>query len=461
MSKTIALFGGSFNPPGAHHRRMAEELSKHFDEVIVVPHGPRPDKTLVNDVDSIYRATMIDLTFRGLRGVHVDLLDLEHSFFRRTHLLQEHFGEQGEIWHVVGTDLIEGGKAGRSFIHRVWERGAELWNQYNFAVVTRGGSKWEHQDLPPHHKLITLNSEGSTAIIREKLFRRETVTGLVTDEVGKYIERYGLYRGRIPNRVTKLVLDAPRMLIVTDERNPKAIEWACQLEPYRVADQPNCIVVIGGDGTMLHTIQKYWRLRIPFFGINAGHIGFLMNDAAEVLQEKFLPGDLVLRQMPLLYVESLDKSGKWKEALSFNDAWAERARSQAAWIEVKVDGEVRIPKLVADGVLLSTAAGSTAYARAMGATPLPAETPALLLVGSNVMTPPNWKSALLSLEAQVEFTGLDAEKRPLNGYAGGIWQGEVQAMRVRLSRVAAAELAFCQRHDMSQKIAQIQFPKSS
>src|SRR5262249_19495038 len=107
MSKTIAVFGGSFNPPGLHHRRIAEELTKHFDEVIIVPHGPRPDKTMVNDVESIYRAAMTDLTFRGLPRVRVELFDLEQSTFTRTHILQSMFGEQGELSHVVGTDLIE------------------------------------------------------------------------------------------------------------------------------------------------------------------------------------------------------------------------------------------------------------------------------------------------------------------------------------------------------------------
>ena len=460
MNKTIAVFGGSFNPPGVHHRRIAEELSRHFDEVYVVPHGPRPDKIMVNDVDSIYRATMTDLTFRGLKGVQVDLFDLEQATFTRTHLLQERFAERGDVWHVVGTDLIESGKNQQSFVHQAWEDGRRLWEEYRFAVVTRGGSGLDPADLPPLHKLIRLNSEGSSAIIREKLFHREPISGLVTAEVAKYIERYGLYRGRIPNKVTNFALQDPQVLIVADERNPKAVDWSSRLAGYRGSENPNLVLVIGGDGTMLHAIQKYWGLRIPFFGINAGHLGFLMNDAQEILEGTFPPQDLVLRQMPLLYVESLDKDGEWKTALSFNDAWVERASSQTAWIEVKVDGEVRLPKLVGDGVLVSTAAGSTAYARSMGAMPLPSETPALLLVGSNVMSPPNWKSAFLSLDSHVEFRGMNPEKRPLNGYAGGFWQGEVQTMRIRLSRIAAAELAFSRSHDMAEKIAQIQFPRT-
>ena len=84
MSRTIAIFGGSFNPSGAHHRAIAERLSSHFDEVVVVPCGPRPDKPVTNDVPPIYRAAMADMTFRDIPRVRVALFDLEASTFTRT-----------------------------------------------------------------------------------------------------------------------------------------------------------------------------------------------------------------------------------------------------------------------------------------------------------------------------------------------------------------------------------------
>ena len=139
----------------------------------------------------------------------------------------------------------------------------------------------------------------------------------------------------------------------------------------------------------------------------------------------------------------------------------ERATGQTAWLQVKVGQQVRLPKLVCDGLLLSTPAGSTAYARSMGATPLLAETPAWLLVGSNVMQPANWHSALLSLDTEVQMVGLNVEKRPLNGFVDGVPQGEVREMHVRVSRAASVELAFLPSHDMAEKIAAVQFPQTS
>ena len=97
----------------------------------------------------------------------------------------------------------------------------------------------------------------------------------------------------------------------------------------------------------------------------------------------------------------------------------------------------------------------------MGATPLLADTPAWLLVGSNVMDPPNWKSALLGNEQEVELRGLDSNKRALVAFADGVEQGRIHAMRARVSRSAAVELAFLPSHDMAEKIAQVQFPRAT
>ena len=67
VPQRIAIFGGSFNPPGLHHRRLAETLARKFDEVRVIPCGPRPDKEATNAVPAIFRAALCDITFGGMR----------------------------------------------------------------------------------------------------------------------------------------------------------------------------------------------------------------------------------------------------------------------------------------------------------------------------------------------------------------------------------------------------------
>ena len=168
-------------------------------------------------------------------------------------------------------------------------------------------------------------------------------------------------------------------------------------------------------------------------------------------------GDVIFRQLPLIYVEVETVDGQKHSTYAFNDAWVERSSSQSAWLSIKVNDVPRIEKLVSDGALVSTAAGSTAYARAMGAAPLLADTPAWLLVGSNVMEPANWKSALLSVDSNVEMTNLDTGRRPVVAFVDGVAQGPVRTLRARLSRAATAELVFLANRDMAEKIASIQF----
>ena len=176
---------------------------------------------------------------------------------------------------------------------------------------------------------------------------------------------------------------------------------------------------------------------MPFYGINTGHVGFLLNQHDDLVAPPFWDRDLRLYQLPLLFAQAETIDGERREMLAFNDAWVERATGQTAWVSLTVNGEQMLPKVVSDGVLVSTAAGSTSYARAMGATPVPFHTPVLLVVGSNVLTPMGWRPAILGLDARIEMRTLDPVKRPLRGYIDGVSQGLVRSLSVRTSRIAA------------------------
>ena len=454
MSARIALFGGSFNPPGLHHRRIVESLARRFDKVLVVPCGPRPDKSTTNIIPPVYRAAMADMTFAGLPKVELDLSDLELNAFTRSHALEARYAHLGDIWHVVGMDIIKGGAQGQSEIHRVWENGARLWNESRFAVLTRPGHRFDPADLPPNSVAIEVAFPGSSSEIRDLIQRDEPADHLLPPRTLAYIQRYGLYRAPTPGTWARGTLSGQPYTVISDSRNPKACEWA---ERFSSSPHPQFINVLGGDGAMLRSIREHWRSRLPFFGINAGHLGFLMNAAETVLENEFPPKDVIFRQLPMLYVELEAVDGTTSTAYGFNDAWVERDTSQSAWLKVSINDTVRLKKLVSDGALVATAAGSTAYARAMGASPLLADTPAWLLVGSNVMEPIDWKSALLSTDSTLAVENLDAEHRPVRAFIDGHDMGLVRSLRARISRAAAAELAFQAGHDMAEKIAALQF----
>ncbi len=457
MSKRLAIFSGTFNPPGRHHRAAVEALLRLFDEIIVVPGGPRPDRPVPGLIDPLHRAVMADLAFRGLPGVRVDYSDLEHARFTRTHILEERYGQEGEVWHAVGTDMLRGGGAGRSFVHGSWEGGRELWGKLNFAVIQRDGYGLEEADLPPRHLFVPTRQSGASGEVRERIFRGTRYDELLTPEVASYVDRHGLYHAAAPVRPKPFSLSEPRPLAVFDELNPEARRLAggfASVGP----EAANCVLVAGGDGTMIRAVRQHWKLRLPFIGLNVGHRGHLLNDPGALSGPSALARELDVQLMPLLYVETEDMSGRITQHYAINDAWVERAGGQAAWLRMTVDGEVRIGRLVADGALASTAVGSTAYAKAMGATPLPADARAFLVVGSNVAEPTGWKSAHLPFGAELLIESLDPVKRPVRAYVDGSGKGIVRSIRIRMSRTAAAELAFVPGRDMHAKLTEALFP---
>jgi len=190
----IALFGGSFNPPGLHHLGIAMALATRFDQVLVIPCGPRPDKPVTNAVAASHRAAMVELAFAGHPKIELDLFDLYGARFSRTWQLQERYEHRGDLWHVIGADLVAGGKRGASPIQREWERGQAVWSELRFVVLARPGVVLDAGDLPPRHQLIELALQGASSGIRTLASRGASLQGLVAEPVAAYIERHGLYR---------------------------------------------------------------------------------------------------------------------------------------------------------------------------------------------------------------------------------------------------------------------------
>ena len=454
-TKRVAVYAGSFDPPAVHHRRIAELLAGQFDEVVVFPSGPRPDRPTLDSLP-IHRAVMADLNFRRVAKVRVDLSDIEGSRFTPNHEYDRAFGGPGvTVSHVVPAAAVRGGAAGDAKVQTEWAHGPDLWTAADFTVLREAGEPVDAADLPPIGRTLEVPPHATGNLIRSLLFEGEPVDGLLVPEVEAYVRRHGLFRPTPPARECVFRVPAPRLRIVYDNRRKEAAAVAKALKKYESPD-PEAIAVIGGDGTMLRAIRLHWRDRLPFFGLNLGHLGFLLNDKSHL---EFWTEDLRLYQLPLLWVETVGTDGTKQEAVAFNDCWVERQTGQTAWVEVAVNGRVRMPKVVADGMLIATAAGSTSYARAMGATPLPFNAPLLTLAGSNVLQPEFWHPAVLTTDSTVTVRSLDSVKRPLQGFVDGVDVGRVAEMTVRLSNVGAVELLFTREHDPVAKLAVLQFPQ--
>lgn len=460
MTSDIALFGGSFDPVANHHLAIVKRLLalRMFKEIIIVPCGPRLDKTQINDTDPVYRAVMLNMALSKMpETVRVDTDDLEQDLFTRTHALEKKYQCQGPIWHVVGADWAVGGSRGRSKIQQQWVEGRELWQNSRFVVVKRVGYPLLDTDLPPRSRLVDIEVDGSSSAIRNRCFNHLPIDDWVPADVGAYINRYGLYRGRPPLKKTSYRMSSPKVLVVADANNSKAMEYQTWLEPYTDASAPNMIIVLGGDGKLTEAIRKYWHLRLPFFGLNAGHDGYLLND---VSPERFIAAvqNLTVYHLPLLDVEVTSVSGEKHKVVGFNDAWIERETGQAAWIELTWNGTHRIEKVVGDGILVSTAAGSTGYAKNLCHFSLPTHMNELLLVGMGISKPFGWQDTVFSSNSVFEMRILDEHKRAIRAFVDSVPLGSISHMRIRVSRTASAELAFIEDFDIVAKHTRLQLP---
>ncbi|OGF25940.1 NAD(+) synthase [Candidatus Falkowbacteria bacterium RIFOXYB2_FULL_47_14] len=192
----IVIYGGSFNPPGRHHRRFARYLRKYFDTVIIYPCGPRPDKPSANILPLANRLVLVKKGLSGIKGARLDFYDLENGFYTPTYLLDEKYRKkypEAEIWHAVGSDVLLGGGHGASEVH-TWHQGAEIWQNLNFFVIERPGFELAPEDMPPSSELHRIPGiYGSGTMIRERIYRGEDISGLTLKSVREYIYNFSLF----------------------------------------------------------------------------------------------------------------------------------------------------------------------------------------------------------------------------------------------------------------------------
>ena len=458
MIKGFAIFGGSFDPIGSNHVEIIRRAAQEFEKVIVVPCGPRPDKLTVNDIDPVHRATMIDIALRGIENVEADFFDLENDTFTYAVDLDKRYrSTYGQnVYHVVGADLLPQIKS--------WHQGERFWHQAKFAVVTRNGYDLNPKNLPPNHVVVKAQIDGSSSVVRTEIYKRRPFEKLVAPGVMEYIRLHQLYLGKPPLYNIPFAVPDRRIMIYADPDNPQAQHGAELLKKY-ASDDPQIIVVLGGDGTVLRAVREHWRKRLPFFGINFGHYGFLANNLKDQLESKNLFDDLHMRPCPMLSVTATLPNGTKQQGLAFNDAWVQALPGDTARVEVLIDGHSRI-EVFADGVLVATPAGSTGYARSMGAAPFEIGDTHLVVVGNNISYPVFWKDVKVPQDVEIELRNADDSaipnrRRPIVGFAdgkGGTVFDEVQCLHIRRSRVASASLLFTTDYDLVKKQRELWFP---
>lgn len=248
-------------------------------------------------------------------------------------------------------------------------------------------------------------------------------------------------------------------LAVLASRAPEAQAARAELEaahPMVPLDECEAVVAIGGDGFMLQTLHRTQSLGVPVFGMKTGSVGFLMNAfRIEGLEQRIRAAQAaVLRPLEMI---AISDSGASSGALAFNEVSLLRQTKQAAKIRIGLNGSVRLPELVCDGIMVATPAGSTAYNLSAHGPILPLDSEVLAMTPISPFRPRRWRGAILRADAEVSFEILDHYKRPVSATADSTEIRDVVEVRVRQAQDRTVRLLFDPEHNLEERILAEQF----
>ena len=225
-------------------------------------------------------------------------------------------------------------------------------------------------------------------------------------------------------------------------------------------NQENLIIVIGGDGFMLQTLKKNINLKKKFYGINSGSYGFLMN--------KFSPKKTIknLSKAKMIVISPLEmkvknKYGLIKKTLAINEVSVLRQSRQAASLSIKVGSKLIIKKLVSDGVLVSTPAGSTAYNLSVHGPILSLNSKKLSIAPISAFRPRRWMGKIVSEKSSIAINNLNPAKRPISAVADNIEVRNAKNIFIKTNNKIKFNLLYDNNRSLQKKIKLEQIRKET
>lgn len=224
-----------------------------------------------------------------------------------------------------------------------------------------------------------------------------------------------------------------------------------------INDKYDLIIAIGGDGLILHLLHLYQDNPIPIYGINCGTVGFLMNsyEKSDDLLKKL--ADSVETKIHPLRVKATDINNKKYNHIAINEVTISRSSSQSVKLSIDVNSKNRISSLSADGVLVATPAGSTAYNFSAGGPIIPFGSKILTLTPICPFRPRKWHGALLPSKSKITIKTLDYHKRPAVATADFSQINNVIEANISQDKSINFIIVFDPNHSLEERIIREQF----
>jgi len=228
---------------------------------------------------------------------------------------------------------------------------------------------------------------------------------------------------------------------------------------YRLKNS-DVIVVIGGDGFMLETLKKYYKYNKPFYGMNKGTFGFLMNKfKVNNIKKSILNSKLIT--IPALEMTSISTKNIKRSAIAINEISLLRQSRQAASLQIQINKKILIRKLICDGVLVSTPAGSTAYNLSVHGPILSLNSRKLAVTPISSFRPRRWKGKIISESSLVKIKNLNILKRPVSVVADNIEVRNIKSVIIRIKKSIKFKLLYDKGNSLIKKIKIEQLKKET
>ena len=213
----------------------------------------------------------------------------------------------------------------------------------------------------------------------------------------------------------------------------------------------NLIIIIGGDGFMLQTLKKNKTSKKLFYGINSGNYGFLMNKfSSKDILKNLLKANLVSISPLEMIVKN--KNNQIKKSIAINEVSVLRQSRQAASLSIKQGSKQIIKKLVSDGVLVSTPAGSTAYNLSVHGPILSLHSKKLSICPISAFRPRRWKGKIVNDKAKIIITNLNPSKRPISAVADNLEVRNAKSIIVKTNNQIKFNLLYDKNRSLQKKI---------
>ena len=247
----------------------------------------------------------------------------------------------------------------------------------------------------------------------------------------------------------------PLIISDTNKKSLKIKKFLTKKLKINQIKKPNLVIVIGGDGFMLKTLKKNKNPLNLFYGINSGNYGFLMN--------RFFENNIIknLTKSKMIIISPLEMVVNKKKYLAINEVSILRQSRQAASISIKSNSKYIIKKLVSDGVLVSTPAGSTAYNMSVHGPILSLNSKKISVAPISPFRPRRWKGKILTDKANILIKNLNFIKRPVSDVADNIEIRNAKSISIKMNHKIKFKLLYDKNRSLQNKIKLEQLKKET